>query len=350
MGRRIVIMAGGTGGHIFPALAVAERLRREGWTVSWLGTKKGLEAKVIPEHNIEIDWLSVSGLRGKGLRSKFKSLFYLIKACWQAFHILRQRKPNVVLGMGGFVAAPGGMMAKLLGIPLVIHEQNRVVGTTNKLLSKVTTQALEAFPESFSAKVKALCTGNPLREAFIKASLMQHEREEGLLKIAVIGGSQGAKVLNETVPPALADLKNIQVKHQTGVAMQKEVESAYKSLNIKADVEAFIEDITSVYQWADCVICRAGAMTVSEVSACGLPAIFVPLPQAIDDHQSANARYLTDDNAALLLTQKDLSPETLRVAITKVSKNLKTMSERSKDKARLKATDDVARICIEVAA
>ncbi len=349
MGRRIVIMAGGTGGHVFPALAVAEYLRDQGWDVSWLGTKKGLEARIIPEHHIEIDWLSVSGLRGKGLSSKCKSIFHLMKACWQAFTILRRRKPNVVLGMGGFVAAPGGLMAKLLGIPLVIHEQNRVVGTTNKLLSKVATRKLEAFPDSFSAKTNTLCTGNPLREAFTRLPEQVDKNPAEALKILVVGGSQGAKILNELLPQVLAKIENVRGKHQTGSSMQKSVESAYQSLNVNAEVFAFISDMPAVYQWADLVICRAGAMTVSEVSACGLPAIFIPLPQAIDDHQLANARYLADDEAALLLPQQELTIESLVNAIHQVSNNVETMSKKSKNKARLEATKIVADICAEVA-
>ncbi|MCK5871914.1 MAG: undecaprenyldiphospho-muramoylpentapeptide beta-N-acetylglucosaminyltransferase [Methylococcales bacterium] len=350
MGRRIIIMAGGTGGHVFPALAVAEHLRRDGWEVSWLGTQKGLEAQVVPAHHIEIDWLSVSGLRGKGLLSKITSVFHLIKACWQALAILRRRKPNVVLGMGGFVAAPGGMMARLLGIPLVIHEQNRVVGTTNTLLSKIATRKLEAFPDSFPAKMNALCTGNPLREAFIQRPQKANKKPTDALKIAVIGGSQGAKILNTLLPKALANIENVMVKHQTGTVMQTEVESAYQSLTINAEVFAFIDDMPAVYQWADLVICRAGAMTVSEVSACGLPAIFIPLPHAIDDHQSANARYLADDHAALLLPQQELTVDNLVAAIHQVSTHLEIMSKKSKHKARLAATKTVADTCIEVAA
>jgi len=348
MGRRIVIMAGGTGGHVFPALAVAEELRTQGWAVSWLGTKKGLEARVIPIQNIEIDWLSVSGLRGKGIVFKFKSLFLLVKACWQAFKILRIRKPDVVLGMGGFVAAPGGLMARLLGIPLVIHEQNRVVGTTNKLLSKITTHILEAFPNSFPIKYNAICTGNPLRKNFIKLAPKTQRQTTDPLRILIVGGSQGAKILNEKVPKSLALLDNIEIKHQTGSIMQKEVESSYKALNINASVTAFIDDMTQVYQWADLVICRAGAMTVSEVAACGLPAIFIPLPHAIDDHQSANARYLADDKAALILIQKQLTAISLADAITHISNNLENMATISKNKARLDATEMVASICIAV--
>jgi len=348
MGRRIVIMAGGTGGHIFPALAVAEELRTQGWSVSWLGTKKGLEARVVPAQAIEIDWLSVSGVRGKGIFSKFKSLFLLVKSCWQAFNILRIRKPDVVLGMGGFVAAPGGLVARLLGIPLVIHEQNRVVGTTNKILSKMTPYILEAFPHSFSIKNQAICTGNPLRQCFTKLAPKTPRQMNDPLRLLIVGGSQGAQILNEEVPKALALLDNIEVRHQTGSAMQQAVESSYKNLSIKADVIAFIDDMPQVYQWADLVICRAGAMTISEVAACGLPAIFIPLPHAIDDHQSANAHYLADDKAALILIQKKLTAENLANAITHISNNLESMAIMSKKKARLDATDKVASICIAV--
>ncbi|NOQ34453.1 MAG: undecaprenyldiphospho-muramoylpentapeptide beta-N-acetylglucosaminyltransferase [Methylococcaceae bacterium] len=350
MGKRIMIMAGGTGGHVFPALAVAQYLRSKDWDVSWLGTEKGLEARVIPENNIEIDWLSVSGLRGKGILFKFKSIFLLVKACWQAFKHLRTRKPDVVLGMGGFVAAPGGLMAKVLGIPLVIHEQNRVVGTTNKLLAKIARRVLEAFPESFPAKRKALCCGNPLREAFSNLPEKALKNETQALNILVVGGSQGAQILNQVVPEALAKLKNISVRHQTGSVMQSEVASNYQTLNVDAKAVAFIDDMADAYQWADLVVCRAGAMTVSEVSACSLPVIFIPLPHAIDDHQTANAHYLADAGAALILPQKELTAASLSAAITQISNNLETMAKASKNKARLDATAMVADICIEVAA
>ncbi|MDQ7090809.1 MAG: undecaprenyldiphospho-muramoylpentapeptide beta-N-acetylglucosaminyltransferase [Methylococcales bacterium] len=349
MGRRIVIMAGGTGGHVFPALAVAEYLRAEGWSVSWLGTQKGLEARVVPAHQIEIDWLSVSGLRGKGLIFKFKSILLLIKACWQAFTCLRHRKPHVVLGMGGFVAGPGGLMAKVLGIPLVIHEQNRVVGTTNKLLSKIATRRLEAFPDSFSTKVAAIFTGNPLRQDFMNLKPRLIKKMGEPLKLLVVGGSQGAQILNEIVPQSTALLDNITVTHQTGLVMLESVESRYQALGVTAEVKAFIDDMPTAYQWADLMVCRAGAMTVSEVAACGLPAIFIPLPQAIDDHQTANARYLADEGAALILTQKQLTAASLAAAITEISTNLETMAKRSKNKARLEATKTVATLCIEAA-
>ncbi|WP_459990514.1 undecaprenyldiphospho-muramoylpentapeptide beta-N-acetylglucosaminyltransferase [Methylosoma difficile] len=346
MGKSIVIMAGGTGGHIFPALAVAQHLSAEGWQVSWLGTQKGLESRVVPENGIDIDWLPVAGLRGKGLLTKVKAVLLLFKACAEARSVLRRRKPDVVLGMGGFVAGPGGLMAKLLGIPLVIHEQNRVPGTTNRLLAKIAKRVLEAFPNSFSKKVKAECTGNPLRKSFIdKAGLSVEKTTHKGLKILVVGGSQGAQILNEILPDALAHIEEIIVKHQTGAIMRDQVANRYQDLSVEADVQAFIDDMVAVYQWADLVICRAGAMTVSEVAAMGVPAIFVPLPNAIDDHQNANARFLSEAGACTILQQKDLNTANLVAKINSVRGQLTEMSQASKQCARMDATEVVAAIC-----
>ena len=347
MSKRIVIMAGGTGGHIFPALAVAEALLEKGWQVSWLGTQKGLEARVIPEQGIEIDWLSVAGVRGKGLLSKITAVLLLLKACGQAIKIFRQRKPDLVLGMGGFVAGPGGLMAKALGIPLIIHEQNRVPGTTNRLLARMANQVLEAFPGSFAKKFKATFTGNPLRKPFVNAAAGANKLSPTtVIKILIVGGSQGAQILNEVVPEAVAQLATVEVRHQTGTAMQQQVNSRYQALGVKAEVHAFIEDMVSAYQWADLVICRSGAMTVSEVAASGIPAIFIPLPSAIDDHQTANARYLCDAGAGLLLKQIDLNATTLAAQITTVIKQWDVMSKTAKEYARLDATEVVAGLCI----
>ncbi len=351
MGKRIVIMAGGTGGHVFPALAVAQLLLEKGWQVSWLGTEKGLEGRVIPEQGIEIDWLSVAGVRGKGWLAKIVAVLLLIKACTQALKILRKRKPDVVLGMGGFVAGPGGLMAKLLGIPLIIHEQNRVPGTTNRLLARIANRVLEAFPDSFNKQVNATFTGNPLRKQFLSCG-GDLAKKSGI-KILVVGGSQGAQILNEIVPEAIAVLSSdatygnaVQVKHQTGTIMQDQVKSRYGALSVAAEVSAFIEDMVSAYQWADLVICRSGAMTISEVAATGVPAIFIPLPGAIDDHQTANAKYLADAGAGLILMQKDLNATTLVNCITKVIKQLDVMSKIAKEYARLDATETVASVCM----
>ncbi len=349
MTKRIVIMAGGTGGHIFPALAVAQFLQTQGWQVSWLGTKAGLESRVIPGNGIEIDWLSVSGVRGKGILSKVSAIFKLAKSCAEARKILKQRKPDVVLGMGGFVAAPGGLMARMLKIPLIIHEQNRVVGTTNRLLAKIATKVLQGFPNSFISKFDAVCTGNPLRKSFVDAIKQTNSNNE-VLKILIVGGSQGAKALNENVPNAIALLQNaVQVRHQTGSAMQNEVAETYKKLNLNAEVTAFIEDMAATYSWADLIICRAGAMTISEVAAMGIPAIFIPLLNAIDDHQTANAKYLTEAGAAILLKQSDLTAENLAQQIEKLCENLPQRQEIAQSLAYLNATETVANICISEA-
>ncbi|MGJ0485542.1 MAG: undecaprenyldiphospho-muramoylpentapeptide beta-N-acetylglucosaminyltransferase [Methylomicrobium sp.] len=346
MAKRIVIMAGGTGGHVFPALAVAESLVEKGWEVSWLGTRNGLEARVVPEHGIAIDWLSVAGVRGKGVLSKFTAVFKLIKACLQAARLLRKRKPDVVLGMGGFVAGPGGLMAKVLGIPLIIHEQNRVPGTTNRWLARLARRVLEAFPDSFDKKRQAICTGNPLRKKFLLAAEVPQGKSEQNLKILIVGGSQGAQRLNEVVPEAMALLSGIHVIHQTGSAMQELVAARYRELGVNAEAEAFIQDMAQAYEWADLAICRAGAMTISELAASGCPAILVPLPWAIDDHQVANAHYLADSGAGLILLQKDLTPESLAEAVTEVREQQAVMAAAAKQCARLDATEVVANYCI----
>jgi UDP-N-acetylglucosamine--N-acetylmuramyl-(pentapeptide) pyrophosphoryl-undecaprenol N-acetylglucosamine transferase len=346
MAKRIVIMAGGTGGHVFPALAVAESLLEKGWEVSWLGTRNGLEARVVPEHGIAIDWLSVAGVRGKGILSKFTAVFKLIKACMQAARLLRKRKPDVVLGMGGFVAGPGGLMARVLGIPLIIHEQNRVPGTTNRWLARLAKRALEAFPGSFDKKRQAICTGNPLRKKFLQASEVKQNETGQTLKILVVGGSQGAQRLNEVVPEAMALLSGIHVIHQTGPAMQDQVAARYREFGVNAEAQAFIHDMAQAYEWADLAICRAGAMTISELAATGCPAILVPLPWAIDDHQVANAHYLADAGAGLILLQKDLTPESLADAVKRVRDRLATMAAAARRCARLDATEVVANYCI----
>jgi UDP-N-acetylglucosamine--N-acetylmuramyl-(pentapeptide) pyrophosphoryl-undecaprenol N-acetylglucosamine transferase len=346
MAKRIVIMAGGTGGHVFPALAVAESLLEKGWEVSWLGTQAGLEARVVPEHGIAIDWLSVAGVRGKGVLSKVTAVFKLLKACLQAARLLSKRKPDVVLGMGGFVAGPGGLMARLLGIPLIIHEQNRVPGTTNRWLARLASRVLEAFPDSFDKKRQAVCTGNPLRKKFLQASAAQQAGTEQNLKLLIVGGSQGAQRLNEIVPEAMVRLSGIHVIHQTGSAMQAQVAARYRELGVNAEAKAFIQDMAEAYEWADLAICRAGAMTISELAATGCPAILVPLPWAIDDHQVANAHYLADAGAGVILLQKELTPESLAKAVADIRDRLPAMAAAAKRCARLDATEVVADYCI----
>ena len=353
MGKRIVIMAGGTGGHVFPALAVAEFLMAQGWEVSWLGTQKGLENRVVPAQGIMIDYLTVAGFRGKGVGSKITAVVILFKAFFQALRILRTRKPDVVIGMGGFVAGPGGLMAKVLGIPLIIHEQNRVPGTTNRLLARMASQVLEAFPGSFKKALNAKCTGNPLRKDFLVKLNSEKATSTHDIRILIVGGSQGAQILNEIVPEAIIEYQQankamnlVQIKHQTGEAMLSKVKNRYKELAIEADVSAFIGDMVAAYQWADLVICRAGAMTISEVAAMGVPAIFIPLPNAIDDHQTANAHYLTDAGAGMILKQSELTPVSLAAYIQESRHKLTGMKVAALTCARLDATEIVAAYCM----
>lgn len=364
MGTRVMILAGGTGGHVYPALAVARELRTEGHEVVWMGTKTGLEGRVVPAAGIPVEWLSVSGLRGKGWRSKLAAPMMLLRALGQSLSILRRVKPQVVLGMGGFVSGPGGLMARWLGIPLVLHEQNRIPGTTNRLLARRAKVVCEAFPGSFPVSIGARWTGNPLRREIAdlgKAArgdgqgTRAEETDSGPLatRILVVGGSLGAKALNEVLPAAIAKAGvPVKIRHQTGEAMRAETEALYAEAGINATVEAFVENMAEAYAWADLAVCRAGAMTVSELSAAGLPAILIPFPHAIDDHQTHNARYLADAGAAVLLPQSELSPERLAAEIaTLISQpeQMKAMAEKAAALAKPEAAQAVAGVCLEEA-
>lgn len=353
MGKCVMIMAGGTGGHIFPALAVAEKLREDGCEVRWLGTRKGMEAKIVPAAGFPIDWLSVTGLRGKGVVHKIKAPFMVLLACMQAVQILVQRKPDIVLGMGGFVAGPGGLMAYILRLPLVIHEQNRIPGTTNRLLFRLAKVVMEAFPGSFHKHKKVKFTGNPLRNSISTMFESVKNPDTKKVRILVLGGSQGALVLNQVVPAALRSLTDrVQVCHQTGASTVSETISSYSKASVQAEVVAFIDDMAEVYGWADLVICRAGAMTVSELAAAGLPSILVPYPHAIDDHQTWNARYLEEVGAAVIVTQAELSATVLETVVVRLIEDTSVLTEMSKaarSLARLDATQQVVAICHEEA-
>ena len=351
MAIRVMIMAGGTGGHVFPGLAVAEYLRNAGHSVSWLGTKNGIEAKLVPEAGIAIDWLNVTGLRGKGGFSILMAPFMLMKACVQASTIIRQRQPDVVLGFGGFASGPGGLMSWVHRKPLVIHEQNRVPGTTNRLLKRLATRVLEAFPKSFTPDVAALCTGNPLREGLQKGPKKQQSPERNIL---ILGGSLGAKALNECVPMSLCEVQkevDINVIHQAGKKTLALAKQQYEEVSVKAEVTSFIEDMESAYSWADVVICRAGAMTISEIAVMGLPSVLVPLPSAIDDHQTKNAEYLSESGAAIHLPQKNLTSDVLAQQLLELLRNpkqLTNMSDKATKLAMPKATATVANQCLKV--
>jgi len=314
--RPILVMAGGTGGHVYPALAVARALQQQSREVIWLGTRRGLESRVIPAAGIPIEWVQVSGLRGKGVATLLLAPFKLIHALWQSLAVMRKHRPAAVLGMGGFVSGPGGLAAWLTRRPLVIHEQNAVAGMTNRLLARLARVVLQAFPGSFNSGLRAETVGNPVRAeiAAIEAPESRLADREGPIRLLVLGGSQGALALNQVVPAALGllqdDMRPV-VRHQSGERTLENARKAYADHGVDVDLTPFIEDMAEAYAWADLVICRAGALTVAELSAAGLPAIFVPFPAAVDDHQTANAKPLADAGAALVIQQKDLSDESL---------------------------------------
>jgi len=346
-----MILAGGTGGHVYPAVAVAKNLREKGAEIFWMGTTRGLEAKVVPGEGFHIDWLKVVGFRGKASLSQLRAPFVFIRACYQATAILLKRKPCVVLGMGGFVAAPGGLMAVMMRIPLVIHEQNRIPGTTNRLLAKIARVVLEAFPGSFDSGIEAGYSGNPLRKELLHHQNTQ--REYGSVpRILVLGGSQGAQILNQVLPKTLAVFgKPVEVLHQAGIHGLKDTENAYRNLGLKVQVTAFVDDMANAYNWADVIVCRAGAMTISELMAIGKPSILVPLPHAIDNHQMRNAEYLADAGGAIIIAQSDLSAELLATNLQRLVANqsrLEEMGKAARLLAKLDATDTVADICLRV--
>jgi UDP-N-acetylglucosamine--N-acetylmuramyl-(pentapeptide) pyrophosphoryl-undecaprenol N-acetylglucosamine transferase len=312
----VLIMAGGTGGHVFPALAAARVLRERGYEPVWLGTQRGLEAKLVPPQHIEIEWITVSGLRGKGVTTWLAAPFKLSLAIWQSLQVMRRRRPSVVLGAGGFVSGPGGVAAWLTRRPLVIHEQNAIAGMTNRLLSRLARRVLEAFPSSFPPGTRAERVGNPVRReiAALAAPEQRFADRRGPLRVLVIGGSQGAARLNAVVPVALAMIEQGSrplVIHQAGERHLPQARELYTKHNVQADVRAFIDDMAEAYGWADLVICRSGALTVSELAAAGLPAVFVPFAAAVDDHQTLNAKFLVDAQAGVAIAEKELTPQRL---------------------------------------
>ncbi|MDH5620013.1 MAG: undecaprenyldiphospho-muramoylpentapeptide beta-N-acetylglucosaminyltransferase, partial [Gammaproteobacteria bacterium] len=314
--RPILIMAGGTGGHVYPALAVAHALKARARDVVWLGTHRGLESRIVPAAGIDIEWISIKGLRRKGALAVLVAPFQIGWALLQSLAVIFRRRPAAVLGMGGFVSGPGGVAAWLTRRPLVIHEQNAAAGMTNRLLARLARVVLQAFPGSFNPDVDALTVGNPVREA-IAAVAPPHERyasRQGALRVLVLGGSQGALALNRAVPAALAlldaDVRPI-VRHQCGERTLDIAADAYAEHGVDAELLPFIEDMAGAYGWADLVICRAGALTVAELCAVGVPALFVPYPGAVDDHQTANARPMADAGAAVIIPEPELTPNYL---------------------------------------
>lgn len=350
----VMILAGGTGGHIYPALAVAEYLRAEGVALSWLGSAQGMEAGIVPRHGIPFRAVKVAGLRGKGLLGWLLAPYTIAKATLQAMRVLRDVRPGVVLGMGGFVSGPGGLAAWLCRRPLVIHEQNAIPGLTNRLLAKIATRILEAYPRSFTPAVRALCTGNPVRLAIAEiAPPTSRVHTAGALRVLVVGGSLGARSLNTHVPRALAGLGGIAVEvwHQTGRASVEETAANYRALDLEARVVPFIDDMPAAYAWADLVVCRAGAMTVAELAAAGCASVLVPYPHAVDDHQTANARYLAEAGAAEVVADAALADGALGPLLRRLLSDrghLLDMATRARAAGRPEAATAVATQCMEL--
>ncbi|MBR9909075.1 MAG: undecaprenyldiphospho-muramoylpentapeptide beta-N-acetylglucosaminyltransferase [Gammaproteobacteria bacterium] len=348
---KIVIMAGGTGGHVFPALAVAEKLRARGVTLNWLGTARGLEAELVPNADITLHCLPIEGVRGRGLAAKLRAPWLLLRAVLQARKILQQIDPDAVLGFGGFASGPGGVAAWLLGKPLLIHEQNAVAGTTNRWLARLASKTLAAFPGSLAGAVQV---GNPVRESIagVKPLALDQSRP---LHLLVLGGSLGALALNQLLPEAIALLPHSQrpeVKHQCGRRHVEVTESGYNNRGVEAEVMAFIDDMAAVYEWADLVVCRAGALTIAELTLAGRGALLVPYPHAIDDHQTRNAQWLEDSGAALLRQQSDLSASMLAEFIEEVSADrprLLAMAQQARSLGRADAAKTVADYCEQTA-
>ncbi len=354
--RTIMIMAGGTGGHIFPALAVAEHLRAQEWHIVWLGAKTGMEATLVPPKGYTMAWVAMSGVRGKGLVRFAVLPLQLLVAFWQSARAIFAHRPDVVLGMGGYVSFPGGMMASFLNRPLAIHEQNSIAGLANKVLAKLADRVLGGFPSAFPDSTAVIWTGNPVREeiAKIDAPANRYRTRAGALRLTVIGGSLGAQALNETVPQALAlipESERPHVTHQSGTRHLGDVEANYRRAGVQATPVAFIADMAAQYAASDLVICRAGASTIAELAAAGIASILVPFPHAVDDHQTHNARFLSERGAAVLIPQNELTPQKLAGLLQNFTReSLLAMAQKAREVGKPDATQAVAAECMRLAA
>ena len=355
-GSPIMIMAGGTGGHVYPALAVADYLREKGIPLFWLGTPRGIENRVVPKQGIELLTVRVSGVRGKGMLSNLAAPVRILTAIIQALCICIRRRPAAALGMGGFASGPGGIAAWLLGIPLLVHEQNRVVGTTNRILARFAVKLMQGFPGTFKDGAKVFTTGNPVRRRIVDLPAPKITWPPSRLNILVLGGSQGAQQLNRLVPLGLNRLRHrlkVNVWHQCGEKNLIETERLYSSLQFdQVRVDPFIIDMVSAYSWADIAVCRSGALTIAELCAAGLASILIPLPHAIDDHQTANARYLSDRGAALLLPENELTEtrvEDLLWHLCSTENRLFELAQKSRLQAYPDAAQTVGSLCLEEA-
>ncbi len=354
MGANVLIMAGGTGGHVFPALACAREFQARGYTVHWLGTPRGIENEMVPAAGLPLHLINVSGLRGKSKLSLLKAPFVLLRAVLQARKIVRQLQPACVIGFGGYVTGPGGVAARLAGVPLIVHEQNAVAGTANRLLVPLASRVCEAFPQTFAAMDKRRTTGNPVRsELFLETPRQALAGRKA--RLLVLGGSLGAEPLYQFLPEALAlgpEALRPEVFHQAGKHHHEVTAERYKSVGVEAQVAPFIKDMAQAYGWADLVVCRAGALTISELAAAGLPSLLVPLPHAIDDHQSRNADYLAREGAAFLLPQATTGAADMAARLNEVlmqPERLNSMATIARRLAKPDATRTVVDTCLEVA-
>ena len=345
-------MAGGTGGHVFPGLAVADHLRDAGWKVIWMGNPDGMEAKLVPTRGYEMAAVRFAALRGKGILRKLLLPFNLLSGFWQAWREIRRIKPDVVLGMGGYISFPGGMMAVLAGCPLVVHEQNSVAGLANRVLAKVATRVVSGFPEVLP---KAEWLGNPVRApiAELPEPILRFAGRpvEAPLNLLVLGGSLGAAAINDIVPKGLALIDEAvrpRVVHQAGVKHLEQLQKNYADAGVHGNCVAFIDDMAGAYEWADIVLCRSGALTVAELAAAGVASILVPFPHAVDDHQSANAKFLANAGGAIVLPQNEMTPESVSLIRNYSRGQMLEMAQRARALAKPDAAEAVARVCAQV--
>lgn len=352
MSRSILIMAGGTGGHIMPALAVADVLRAQGWNITWLGAPGSMEAELVPAHGYPMAWVRFSGLRGKGLLRKVTLPFNLLLALWQSAVAILRYRPDVVLGMGGYISFPGGLMAALLRRPLLIHEQNSIAGLSNKTLARFARRVLCGFPQALP---DAEWIGNPVRSsiAALPEPRQRYAARSGPLNVLVLGGSLGAQALNACLPQALALMPPAvrpDVMHQSGKRHYEKVEKAYQQMGVEAMVQPFLDDMADIYAQADLVVCRAGALTVAELAAAGVASILVPFPFAVDDHQTSNARFLSERGAAILLPQQNMTPQHLANLLQGMTRERALeMAVAARAAAQPDAAQRVAQVCVELA-
>jgi UDP-N-acetylglucosamine--N-acetylmuramyl-(pentapeptide) pyrophosphoryl-undecaprenol N-acetylglucosamine transferase len=349
--KTLLVMAGGTGGHIMPGLAVADYFKSQGWRVVWMGNPDGMEARLVPQRGYEMSWVRFTALRGKGILRKLLLPFNLLRGFHQSLREIARIKPDVVLGMGGFISFPGGMMAVWKNVPLAVHEQNSVAGLANRVLARVADKVLAGFPKVME---KAAWVGNPVRDAIaqLPPPAVRYGERQGVLRILVVGGSLGAQALNDALPKALALIPEAlrpEVVHQSGEKHLSRLQSGYAAAGVEATAVAFIEDMAGAYAWADLVICRSGALTVAELAAAGVASILVPYPHAVDDHQTGNARFLSSAGAAILLPQNELSPERLALVANMSREQLLQMAEKARALAKPDATAAVARACMGLA-